>query len=257
MTASDDTAYVIGMGEVGRRLAAALAASGTPVVPVTRDRGWSEAAGPEPGLRLICVREEALEPVLRALDAVPSRRLVLIQNGWIRPLLEHSPDATRGLIWFTSKGDFFRQLRPSPFSGPAADGLADALRRGGIEAEAAPADRFAGLEADKMGFNCVVGLPLAVHGLSLGEYLEAHADEARELFEESASVVAEAVGSELDPGWWPAFVADVEPIRWVRASAPKALEFRNGAVAELARRLGRPVPVTGRLLAAARAVGDG
>ena len=245
--------YVIGMGEVGSRLAAALERGGATVVPVTRDRGWNEAAGRGDGLRLVCVREESLAEVLRRLRGVPPHRLVFIQNGWIRPLLEGAAGSSRGLIWFTSKGEFFKQLRPSPFTGPAAAALARPLTIGGIDTWVADRNEFTAREADKMGFNCVVGLPLAVRGLSLGEYLEQHTDEARGLFEESTGVVAEALGQTLDPGWWPAFVESVQPLAWVRASSAKALEFRSGAVSKLARQLNRPVPVTDRLLAAAQA----
>jgi hypothetical protein len=248
-----DIVYVIGIGEVGGRLAAALDRAGVRVAPVTRDTGWEEAAGDGGGLRLICVREESLEEVLARLERVPPDRLVLVQNGWIRPLLQDRDQATRGLIWFTSKGEFFRQLRPSPFSGPAAAQLAAALDAGGIRSRHVSAAEFGALEADKMGFNCVVGLPLAVHRVSLAEYLEGRADEARALFEESAGVAAAALGQTPSPRWWPDFVRTVEPLGWVRSNAAKALEFRNGAIAELARRLGRATPVTDRLLRAAGA----
>lgn len=250
VTSSGSTVFIIGMGEVGSRLASALEATGTRVVPVTRDRGWAEAAGDEEGLRLVCVREEALAKVLRRLATTPSERLVLVQNGWIRPLIQDRNSVTRGLIWFTSKGDFYRELRPSPFSGPAATALADALEAGGIRSNAVPAAEFDLLDAEKMGFNCVVGLPLAVHGVSLAQYLEEQRDEAHELFTESVEVAAAALDRAADPRWWPAFVESVEPLDWVRASTAKALEFRNGAIAHLARRLGRAVPVTERLLAA-------
>ena len=40
------------------------------------------------------------------------------------------------------------------------------------------------------------------------------------------------------------------PLHWVRVSAPKALELRNGAVVREARRLGLAAPVNERLLAA-------
>lgn len=244
--------YVIGMGEVGSRLAGALERGGATVVPVTRDRGWNEAAGRGDGLRLVCVREESLAEVMGRLRGVPAHRLVCIQNGWIRPLLEDRAGASRGLIWFTSKGEFFKQLRPSPFIGAAAASLARPLTIGGIDTWVADRNEFAAREADKMGFSCVVGLPLAIHGLSLGEYLEQHTEEARALFEESSGVVAETLGQPADPGWWPAFLESAQPLAWVRASSAKALEFRNGAVSKLARELNRPVPVTDRLLAAAQ-----
>ncbi len=244
--------FVIGMGEVGRRLASALERAGADVRPVTRSEGWDEAVQAPEGLRILAMREGDLPAALERLRGVPPERLVAVQNGWIRPLLEPFPGCGRGLIWFMSKGDFFNQLRPSPFTGPFAGTLVATLRRGGLEVEhvADPA-AFARLEADKMGFNCVVGLPLAVHGLTLGEYLARHHDEARAVFTEAASTCAAALGADWDESWWPEFVATVEPLAWVKTSRAKALEYRNGAVLMLARRLGRDAPANRRLLAAA------
>jgi len=242
---------VVGMGEVGRRLARAFAASGTEVVAVTRQEGWERLAADRESPVLVCVREEALADAVARLRGVASGRLVFVQNGWIRPLLDGVAGCSRGLIWFTSKGDFFRVLRASVFSGPAAARVVDTLDRGGIAATAQEPDAFARAEAEKMGFNCVVGLPLAVHGVSLEEYLRRHRPEAEAVFSEAVGVTARALGVTPSDGWWPEFERVAEPIGWVRASAPKALEYRNGAVARLAPALGLDTPVNRSLLAAA------
>jgi ketopantoate reductase len=244
-----ERAFVVGMGEVGRRLGSALGAAGVEVVPVTRDVGWDALDAGSP--LLLCVREEALPPLLERLRGTDPARLVLVQNGWIRPLLGGIEGCTRGLIWFTSKGEFFRVLRASPFRGPLAAPLAAALGAGGIAAAAVSPAAFDALDAEKMGFNCVVGLPLAVHGVALGEYLERHAAEAEALFRESTETCARALGVAADPEWWPAFLAACAPLGWVRASAAKALEYRSGAVLRLARAQGVAVPATERLLSAA------
>jgi hypothetical protein len=243
-------AAVVGLGEVGRRLAAALAGAGVEVRPVGRAGGWEGLEDPAAGPVLVCVREEALGEVLPLLVGVAPERLAFVQNGWIRPLMEGRPGASRGLIWFTSKGEFFRELRPSLFGGPLATVLADALGRGGLAAAALDDAAFRAAEAEKMGFNCVVGLPLAVHGLALAEYLVRHGAEAEALFRESVAVCAQALGVVVEPAWWDDFRRAVEPLGWVRATAAKALEYRSGAVARLARELGVGVPVTARLLAA-------
>jgi ketopantoate reductase len=248
-----ERAAVVGLGEVGRRLAAALTAAKIEVRPVGRESGWSGLEDPAVGPVLVCVREEALEEVLTRLAGIASSRLAFVQNGWIRPLLGALPEATRGLIWFTSKGEFFRALRPSLFGGPLAETLAEALGGGGLAAAPLDDATFRAAEAEKMGFNCVVGLPLAVHGLTLGDYLARHAEEAEALFHESVTVCARSLGVAADPGWWAAFRRVVEPLAWVKASAAKALEYRSGAVARLARELDIEVPVTARLLAAAGA----
>lgn len=246
-------AAVIGLGEVGRRLAAALSAAGVEVRSVSRERGWAGLEEPTAGPVLVCVREEALGDLLPRVAAIAPARLVFVQNGWIRPLLATLPGVTRGLIWFTSKGEFFRELRPSLFGGPLAAPLTEALVRGGLAAAPTGDADFRAAEAEKMGFNCVVGLPLAVRGLTLGDYLVRHADEAEALFRESVNVCARSLGVASDPGWWEDFRRAVEPLGWVTASAAKALEYRSGAVARLASELGVEVPVTARLLVAAGA----
>ena len=250
MSAPFGRAFVVGMGEVGRRLARALAASGTEVVAVTRQEGWERLAAEREAPVLVCVREEALADAVARLRGVAAERLVFVQNGWIRPLLDGVTGCSRGLIWFTSKGEFFRGLRPSVFSGPATARVVEALDRGGIAATVQEADAFARAEAEKMGFNCVVGLPLAVHGVSLEEYLRRHPSEAEAVFSEAVGVTARALGVAPSDDWWPGFVRVAEPIGWVRASAPKALEFRNGAVVRLAGTFGMAAPVNESLLAA-------
>ncbi len=251
MSGGLERVLVVGMGEVGRRLAGALAAAGVEVVPVTRSQGWERLPAERGAPVLVCVREEALAGALAALEGVPPERLVFVQNGWVRDLLAGVPSCSRGLIWFTAKGDFFRVLRASAFGGPAAPALAAALARGGIAATALDPAAFAAAEAEKMGFNCVVGLPLAVHGVSLGEYLAGRADEAEAVFSEATSVTARALGVEPSPTWWPEFRRATEPLAWVRSGASKALQFRNGAVVRLAREIGMEAPANGALLAAA------
>jgi hypothetical protein len=249
VSAPSGRAFVVGMGEVGRRLAQALAVSEAEVVAVTRQEGWERLAADRDALILVCVREEALADAVARLRGVACERLVFVQNGWIRPLLDGVTGCSRGLIWFTSKGEFFRVLRASVFSGPAAAWVVDALDRSGIAATAQEPDAFARAEAEKMGFNCVVGLPLAVHGVSLEEYLRRRPSEAKAVFSEAVGVTARALGVAPSDDWWPEFQRVAGPIGWVRASAPKALEYRNGAVVRLAGTFGMAAPVNQSLLA--------
>jgi ketopantoate reductase len=243
------TVHVIGMGEVGTRLERGLHRAGVETATVTRGVGWAEALADSEGLYLVCVREQDLAEVLGHLNGVPPARIALVQNGWIRPLLHNFPGVTRGLVWFTAKGDFFTVLRSSPFSGPLARPLADALTTAAIPSGAVDAADFDRLDAEKMAFNCVVGLPLAVHRLSLSEYLEKRREEARAVFEESLAVCAGAVGAVADSDAWKQFLLSAQPLGWVRVANAKALEFRNGAIVELARRQGREAPVNTRLMA--------
>jgi len=241
-------AHVIGMGEVGRRLAGALHRAGISALPVTRAQGWDEAREDRHGICLICVREDGLAEVLEALSDVPSERLVLVQNGWIRPLLHDLPNATRGLIWFTSKGEFFQILRPNSFTGPVADDLSLALAAGGLPSEAVATGVYDRLDADKMGFNCLVGLPLAVRGLSLKEYLESFPEEARAVFDEAVGACSAALGAEIDASGWEGFLESAQHLGWVRVSEAKALGFRNQAVVALAAESGLPAPINTELL---------
>ena len=243
------TVYIIGMGEVGARLERGLRRSGVETAAVTRSNGWAEALADSDGLYVVCVREQDLAEVLGYLNGVQGDRIALLQNGWIRPLLHNFPGVTRGLIWFTAKGEFFTVLRASPFSGPLAGPLADALTAGGLPSEAVDEDVFDRLDADKMGFNCVVGLPLAVHGLSLSEYLESRREEAHAVFDEAITVCARALGTAADSHAWENFLLSAQPLGWVRVANAKALEFRNGAIVELARRQGGEAPVNTRLMA--------
>jgi hypothetical protein len=236
------------MGEVGRRLAGALGAAGVETIPVTRTSGWAEALAEVRGVRVVCVREEVLAEVLGRLHGVDRHSLVFVQNGWIRPLLAEFKGCTRGLVWFSSKGQFFKVLRPSIFSGAQAGFLVAALERGGISSVAVDEGAFAAAEAEKMGFNCVVGLPLAVHQVSLSEYLERHNDEARAVVAESVAVAAAALGTPPPPGAWDEFLRASAPIGWVRASTAKALEYRNGAIVRLALQIGAATPINRRLL---------
>jgi ketopantoate reductase len=242
--------YVIGMGEVGTRLAAGLHHAGVETSSVTRDRGWAAAVEDVDGLLLVCVREESLEEVLIRVRGVDSRRMVLVQNGWIRPQLRNLPEATRGLIWFTAKGDFFEVLRPSPFMGPRAGALSRALEAGGLASSEVDTATFDRLDAEKMGFNCVVGLPLAIHGLTLGDYLSTLEHEARTVFTEAVTVCSRALNTDADEGLWGDFVRAAAPLAWVKTSKAKALDFRNGAVVSLAEQLGLEAPVNAALLQA-------
>jgi hypothetical protein len=94
----------------------------------------------------------------------------------------------------------------------------------------------------------VIGLPLAVHRVSLGEYLESRGDEAEAVSCEAVEISARANRAAADPEWWPDLVRAVDPLSWVRASTAKALELRNGAIVRLAEELGLDAQVSRGLL---------
>ena len=137
-----------------------------------------------------------------------------------------------------------RSISPTELRLPALAMMA--LLSAGSGAQESPAP--VRLDADKMAFNCVVGLPLAVHGLSLGEYLDGRREEARAVFDEALGVCAGALGAQAESDAWERFLLSAQPLGWVRVANAKALEFRNGAVVELARRHGSEAPVNEELM---------
>lgn len=252
--------FVIGQGEVGGRLLSALDAAGLCPRRVTRHAGWGAAlAAADPAPRIVAVREEQLAAVIKRFPPALLPRLVLVQNGFLEPLIGRDAPLTRGLIWFASKGEFFRELYPSLFYGPEADGLAQALGRGGLAARALPdRETFLAEMILKGVFNAVVGLPLAVHGVDLAHYRREFGEELAALVEETCR----AASAEYEVGIDPAEALrrldeTTAALGWVRGGT-KALTFRGVAIARFGRRHGIPTPVTDRLLATAGAApGDG
>jgi len=249
-----DHVFLIGPGEVGRRLAVALEGAGCAVSTVSRTSGWRRASYPsDHSTRLVAVREEDLGAVIDRLPLSLRERTVLVQNGFLEPVHGDLGPVTRGLIYFTSKAEFFRVLCSSPFHGPLAAGLVDRLGAGGLDVELID-DRAAFLRAMivKGVWNAVVGLPLAVHGVDLATYRVDRREELEALVDESVR----AAGAEYEVTPTTAETIDkiletTVELGWVTGGA-KALNWRNGALALLGRRHGIPTPVNDRLL---RAVG--
>ena len=240
------------MGEVGGRLASALERAGWRVHAVTRRDGWKAASDPSnPAPRLVAVREEQLADVLERLAKLPAERLVLVQNGFLEAVHGDLGPVSRGLIWFTSKGDFFRSLCASPVHGTVAPDLTTALAAGGLEVELEPdRKRFTQAMIVKGIWNAVVGLPLAVHQVDLATYLSDHREELAALVEESARAAGAVYGVDVSAEHaLDKLLATTTELGWVRGGA-KALDWRNGALATFGRRHDVPTPVNDRLLQA-------
>jgi len=188
-------------------------------------------------------------------DSFASDTPLLTSN--LQGLLERIVDSailrcvTRGLIYFTSKGDFFNVLTPSPFYGLHAQLISRELTAGGLECRDLPsyAD-FLKEMTTKAIWNSVVGLPLHVHKCSLGEYLDNHTDEVTALIAESINVTRAIYGSVdqtqlvLDK-----VLATTKPLRWMKRSGPAyGLQTRNLAIQQWGLELGIPTPVTDQLL---------
>jgi ketopantoate reductase len=249
---SPDRVFVIGRGEVGNRLGSALERWGSPVSYVTRRRGWHEALAARGALRILAMREDDLPEALARFPEEERGHLVLIQNGFLEAVLGPLELETRGLIWFTSKGGFFSVLQRSILYGRHADLLAEGLSDAGLPIEPVNVRLEFQREMVLKGiWNCVVGLPLAVHGMELGRYFQERRDEMEALVEE-ASLAASAEYRVEVPAWeaLERLRATTGELGWVRGGA-KALRWRNGAIAAFGRKHGIPTPVNDRLLASA------
>lgn len=242
---------IIGRGEVGRVFERAASQAGETVRLIVRGDRLSERLLDQ-GPIIVAVREEDLEGVLESLRSACAERIVLVQNGDIDPLLVDVGRVTRGLLWFTAKGELFKVLAPSPFFGPLAPEIVDRLSRAGVAAEVLEDEGALRREVVmKLAFNNVVGLPLAVHALSLGEYLAQRREEARAVVTETCAAMSAALGVHVDAD--AAFARFLETTRELGSlrGGKKALAFRNGAVVRWGRQHGIDVPVNRALLEAA------
>lgn len=238
------------MGEVGRRLQGALERARWSVGAVTRSSGWDRALDPrDPCPRIVAVREEQLQAVLDRFPATMRGKLVLVQNGFLEPVHGDLGAVTRGLVYFTSKGDFFKVLCPSPFHGAQATALAAALVEGGIAASTLDdLDAFLAAMVVKGVWNAVVGLPLAVHGVDLATYLRDHRREFDALVTESALAAGKHYEVAVDPrSAADTILETTRELGWVRGGK-KALPWRNGAIAWFGRTQDVETPVNDRLL---------
>lgn len=238
---------IIGRGEIGRVFERCAKAGNVEARVVLRGED-PNARAMERGPVVACVRENDLDALVEQLRPL-ALRAVFVQNGWIEDTLEPLGEVTRGLLWFTAKGELFEVLAPSIFYGPYAEPLVKLFEAGGIAARVAPnREVFLREMGVKLAWNNVVGLPLAVRNLALGEYLQQHVEEARAIVEESCAAVAAETGVGIDPrAAFEVLVETSKKIAGVRGGR-KALEYRNGAVVRLAQ--GRAAAVNSRLLAA-------
>lgn len=243
--------FIVGLGDVGRRIREALAKDGWTVQVVTRSEGWPAALDPaDDATRLIAVREDDLAGVLNRFPRGLRGRLMLVQNGFLEVRLDGLGPVSRGLIYFTAKGDFFKVLAPSVFHGPLAAPIAEGLERGGIAARVEP-DRGAFLRTMivKGLWNSAVGLPPAAHQVDLGTYLDDRGDEFEALVDEGARAAGAAYGVTVAGADAARVIREsTVPLRHMRGGTT-ALAWRNGAIATMGRRHGVPTPVNDRLLA--------
>jgi ketopantoate reductase len=248
---SAQVVVVIGAGRVGTALAARCPER---FALVDRERGWEQLEGEAGAPILLAVRNDDLPAVL---ERVPARRredLVFVQNGMLRPWLREQglAGATRGLLFFAvpSRGAAIEPGGESPFWGPRAGAVVEALAAAKLPAREVEASRFAEIELEKLIWNCAFGLCCEVFECDVGTVVEDHADTLRELVAELLAVGAPALGVELELdallGRLCSYSCSISSYR----GAVKEWRWRNGWFVETARERGVVTPVHDRLLAA-------
>lgn len=103
-------------------------------------------------------------------------------------------------------------------------------------------------------WNSLVGLPLHVHGKSLGEYLDSEAVEIKGIIGESIQVAQKEYGIEFSSRSdevWRIFVETTRHLRWIKRSGKAgSISARNTAIQTWGLKHGIPTPITDRLLSA-------
>jgi ketopantoate reductase len=240
-------ATLIGAGEVGRVF---LRGAGAREVRVVR-RG--DPIEPLPtGPVVVAVREEALAAVVPALRGVGSR-CVFLQNGLVDDELAPLGEVTRGIVWFTAKGELFEALAPTVFHGAEAEAAAAWLDGAGVTTRIEPnLARFQLEIAKKLAWNNVAGLGPHLRATTLGGYLADHRDEVRAIVDETLRVCAARWGTPIATDATLALLESTcGPIAHLRGGT-SGLAWRNGAVARLGRALGIETPTNDALLAQLR-----
>lgn len=236
---------VLGAGRIGTSLAKRAEAHGERCVVHGRDaRSFGE------GPILVATRNDDLADVLQQVPEARHADLVFVQNGWIAGWLEEQGlgENTRGLLYFaaTARHGDIDPGTTSVFHGPHAERVAAWFRSIDLDAEAVDAGRYAEVELEKLAWLCVFGPLCQAHDCTVGEVIDAHPEQLRELTAELAAfgrVVGVDVGTEaLLKGLIrysrtiPGYTAGVKEWRW-----------RNGAVLERMAAAGVPSPLQRRL----------
>lgn len=203
MTDHDSSVVLIGVGEMGGVFARALLKAGHTVVPVTRSVSMEDVAVsiPLPTLVLVTVGEDDLSAVLGSLPPTWHDRVVLIQNellprDWVRHGID---DPTIGVIWFEKKrGIDTNVMVSSPFAGPNAAVMADALNGDGITAHVVGSDEIVGELVGKNLYILVANIAGLETGGSMMDLWSQHEDLARSVGTEVLAIQEYLVGSEVD-----------------------------------------------------------
>jgi ketopantoate reductase len=193
---------VIGAGRIGTALAARDPGR---FVLVDRKQGWEQIEAQASGPIMLAVRNDDLSAVI---DRVPADRrgdLVFVQNGMLRSWLADRGlgSATRGLLFMAvpTVGAAIEPGGESPFHGPWAEAMVEAFTAASLPAKVVDAQAFAGIELEKLIWNCAFGLFCQALDCDVGTVVEQHRPRLRLLVAELLAVGSPAFGVtlELDP----------------------------------------------------------
>lgn len=217
------------MGEVGRRVADGARGSGVEVIEVRRGQSLSEALTTGDEAVVLAMREDDFEPVFREAIALRPEGVVVLQNGFIDEVLE-GHEVTRGVLWFTAKGDFFANARETLLAGPHANALARWLRAVSVPVRVESPDAVAREGREKAAWSCLVGPGVFAHERTFAELVASDERTARRIVAEACEVAQRALDRETrSERAWSMVTDTVGPLGWMRGG-PKGLAWRSGKV---------------------------
>ncbi len=203
MTAIPDPVVVVGIGEMGSVFARAFLRAGHPVFPVLRGTDLAAAASavPAPGLVLVAVGEDALDPVLASLPSTWRDAVMLIQNELLpRDWTRHGIVApTVAPVWFEKKpGRDTKVIVPTPVAGPHAEGVVTALEGIGIAARHVPDVQIVGHLVAKNLYILTANIAGLVTGGTVGALWHEHGEISRPVADEVLAIQATLVDTPID-----------------------------------------------------------
>jgi hypothetical protein len=195
---------------------------------------------------LVATRQKDLEALIGRIHPESRSQLVLLQNGFLEPLLERLgvPTPTLGVLYLaaTDRSTPPRASWPSVFWGPHAHAVAQALKAGGIEArEAQTMEDFRCEQAIKLLWLSVVAAGSAAYKLPVEAVVERA--EARELLEALLPAARRVYPCGLESARaWAGLVGYSRAIAGYRGSGTELYErnlllFRYGATQAVHRKL--------------------
>lgn len=242
---------MIGAGRIGTSLKRRAQERGMQLDLIGRQGGDFERTGP----LLVATRNDDLPAVLERVPTERHADLVFLQNGWLWTWLERVglADNGRGLLYFaaTERDGTIDPGTTSWFTGPHADAVAAWFNALDLEAAAVDRASFAEVELEKLAWLCVFGPLCQVHGCTVGEAIDQHAEQLTTLCHELARF-GEVVGVHVPPAALEAgLVRYSRTIPTYRASV-KEWAWRNGAVLDVLEEAGIRSPLQRELTDRAR-----